>query len=150
MGILICIIAFLGYLQYGHEEQAVNTMVSTSGAFYKQEFDVIANKLFILDKEKYAEELIEKAVKNKYRNVRFSYDITGKPNEMIISVYNTEWHYNPIKHWGGEKQLKKQKEHDSRKARICREKGVTLLTVDFDEPLTEIHIRERLKEKSLI
>ena len=28
--------------------------------------------------------------------------------------------------------------------------GVTLLTVDFDEPLTEIHIRERLKEKSLI
>ena len=66
MGILICIIAFLGYLQYGHEEQAVNTMVSTSGAFYKQEFDVIANKLFILDKEKYAEELIEKAVKNKY------------------------------------------------------------------------------------
>ena len=93
MGILICIIAFLGYLQYGHEEQAVNTMVSTSGAFYKQEFDVIANKLFILDKEKYVEELIEKAVKNKYRNVRFSYDITGKPNEMIISVYNTEWHY---------------------------------------------------------
>lgn len=48
------------------------------------------------------------------------------------------------------KTVKKQKEHDSRKARICREKGVTLLTVDFDEPLTEIHIRERLKEKSLI
>ena len=64
--------------------------------------------------------------------------------------YQGQQHYNPIKHWGGEKQLKKQKEHDSRKARICREKGVTLLTVDFDEPLTEIHIRERLKEKSLI
>ena len=65
-------------------------------------------------------------------------------------TYSVFQHYNPIKHWGGEKQLKKQKEHDSRKARICREKGVTLLTVDFDEPLTEIHIRERLKEKSLI
>ena len=25
-----------------------------------------------------------------------------------------------------------------------------ILTVDFDEPLTEIHIRERLKEKSLL
>ena len=34
-----------------------------------------------------------KRLLNKYRNVRFSYDITGKPNEMIISVYNTEWHY---------------------------------------------------------
>ena len=60
MRILICIIALLGYLQYGREEQAVNTMVSTSDTFYKQEFDVIANKLFNLDKEKYAEELIEK------------------------------------------------------------------------------------------
>ena len=93
MGILICIIAFLGYLQYGCEEQAVNTMVRTSDTFYKQEFDVIANKLFIWNKEKYAEELIEKAVENKYRNVRFSYDITGYPNEIIISVYNTEWPY---------------------------------------------------------
>ena len=93
MVILICIVALLGYLQYGREEQAVNTMVSTSDTFYKQEFDVIANKLFILDKEKYAEVLIEKAVGNKYRNVRFSYDITGYPNENIISVYNTEWHY---------------------------------------------------------
>ena len=87
MVILICIVALLGYLQYGREEQAVNTMVSTSDTFYKQEFDVIANKLFILDKEKYAEVLIEKAVGNKYRNVRFSYDITGYPNEIIISYW---------------------------------------------------------------
>ena len=93
MRILICIIALLGYLQYGREEQAVNTMVSTSDTFYKQEFDVIANKLFNLDKEKYAEELIEKAVENKYRNVRFSYDITGYPNEIVISVYSNEWSY---------------------------------------------------------
>ena len=42
MGILICIIAFLGYLQYGHEEQAVNTMVSTSGAFYKISIEMFA------------------------------------------------------------------------------------------------------------
>ena len=89
MKILICIIALLGYLQYGREEQAVNTMVSTSDTFYKQEFDVIANKLFNLDKEKYAEELIAKAVENKYRNVRFSYDITGYPNEIVISVYSS-------------------------------------------------------------
>ena len=93
MRILICIIALLGYLQYGREEQAVNTMVSTSDTFYKQKFDVIANKLFNLDKEKYAEELIEKAVENKYRNVRFSYDITGYPNKIVISVYNNEWDY---------------------------------------------------------
>ena len=92
-GILICIIAILGYFQYGQEEKVVNTMVSTSDKFYKQEFDVIANKLFIWNKEKYADELIEKAVDNKYKNVRFSYDITGYPDKIIISVYNNEWNY---------------------------------------------------------
>ena len=55
MKILICIIALLGYLQYGREEQAVNTMVSTSDTFYKHDFDDIANYLFNLDKLKYEE-----------------------------------------------------------------------------------------------
>ena len=86
IGILICIIALLGYLQCGREVQAVNTMVSTSDTFYKQEFDVIANKLFNLDKEKYAEELIEKAVENKYRNVRFSYDCKLRSNGMPVPL----------------------------------------------------------------
>ena len=27
------------------------------------------------------------------RNVRFSYDITGYPNEITISVYSNEWSY---------------------------------------------------------
>ena len=93
MGILICIIAFGGYFQYGRGEKAVNTMVSTSDAFYEQEFDVIANKLVIWNKEKYAKELIEKALDNKYKNVRFSYDITGYPNKIVISVYNNQWNY---------------------------------------------------------
>ena len=105
MKILICIIALLGYLQYGREEQAVNTMVSTSDTFYKQEFDVIANKLFNLDKEKYAEELIAKAVENKYRNVRFSYDITGYSNEwsyehnqrMYQIIYSSDNDSNNVK-----------------------------------------------------
>ena len=81
MRILICIIALLGYLQYGREEQAVNTMVSTSDTFYKQEFDVIANKLFNLDKEKYAEELIEKAVENNIETFAFL---------MILQVIRTK------------------------------------------------------------
>lgn len=93
MGILICIIAFVGYFQYGRGEKVVNTMVSTSDAFYEQEFDVIANKLVIWNKEKYAKELIEKALDNKYKKVRFSYDITGYPNKIVISVYNNQRNY---------------------------------------------------------
>ena len=43
--------------------------------------------MFILDKEKYAKDLIEKTIHNKCKNVRFSYDIMGYPNEIIILVY---------------------------------------------------------------
>ena len=93
VGMLICIITLLGYLQYGREEKVVNTMVRTSDTFCKQEFSVLANKLFVLDKEKYADNLIDKAINNKYKNVRFSYDISGDPNEMKISVYKDNWHY---------------------------------------------------------
>lgn len=93
VGMLICIIGLLGHLQYGREEEVVNTMVSTSDTFCKQEFSVLANKLFVLDKEKYTDDLIEKAINNKYKNVRFSYDISGYPNEMKIEVYRDKWHY---------------------------------------------------------
>jgi len=98
MGVLICISVLLGYLQYGREEKVVNTMVSTSDTFCKQEFSIIANKLFVLDKEKYADNLIEKGLNNKYKNVQFSYDISGYPNEMKISVYKDNWYYRRNKY----------------------------------------------------
>lgn len=93
VGMVIYITILLGHLQYGREEKIINTMVSTSDTFCKQEFSVLANKLFVLDKEKYADELIKKAINNKYKNVHFSYDISGYPNEMKISVYKDKWHY---------------------------------------------------------
>ena len=65
MKILICIIALLGYLQYGREEQAVNTMVSTSDTFYKQEFDVIANRQLRINIETFAFLMILQVIRTK-------------------------------------------------------------------------------------
>lgn len=93
IGILICITPFIGYLQCGREEKVISTMTSTSGTFFRQEIVVVANKLVVIDKEKYAEKLVEKAVNNKYKNVRFSYDIIGEPDEIQISVYRNDWCY---------------------------------------------------------
>lgn len=93
IGILIGVVIFLIYLQFGREEKVVNTQISTSKTFYKQEFSVVANKLLIVDKEMYADKLIEKGIDNKYKNVRFSYDISGYPNEIRILVYVDNWHY---------------------------------------------------------
>lgn len=60
-----------------------------------QDIQLHGNKLLrsIWDKEKYAKKLIEKAIENKYKNVRFSYDLMGYPNEINISVYCSVWEY---------------------------------------------------------
>lgn len=92
-GILIGIVALLIYLQYGREETIVNTRVSKSDDGYVQEISVIANKLFIGDKERYAEDVIDKVIRNQYRNVYFSYDILGRPEEIKINFYLDKWDY---------------------------------------------------------
>ena len=92
-GILIGIVALLIYLQYGREETIVNTRVRMSDDGYVQEISVIANKLFIGDKERYAEDVIDKVIRNQYRNVYFSYDILGRPEEIKINFYLDKWDY---------------------------------------------------------
>ena len=92
-GILIGIVALLIYLQYGREETIVNTRVSKSDDGYVQEISVIANKLFIGDKERYAEDVIDKVIRNQYRNVYFSYEILGRPEEIKINFYLDKWDY---------------------------------------------------------
>ena len=92
-GILIGIVALLIYLQYGREETIVNTRVRMSDDGYVQEISVIANKLFIGDKERYAEDVIDKVIRNQYRNVYFSYNILGRPEEIKINFYLEKWDY---------------------------------------------------------
>lgn len=72
-------------------------------------------------------------------------DIYVKEKKLGIE-YQGQQHYRAIEHWGGEQQLIKQKEHDTRKVRICQEHNVKVLAIKYDEPLTESHIRERLQE----
>lgn len=93
VSIVVCVIIIFVYLQYGREEKVVSSMANTSDSYHEQEFSVFTNKLFIWDKEKYAKKLVEKAIENEYKNVRFSYDLMGYPNKINISVYYGMWNY---------------------------------------------------------
>lgn len=93
VSIVVCVIIIFSYLQYGREEKVVSSRVNTSDSYYEQEFSVVANKLFIWDKEKYAKKLINKSLENEYKNVRFSYDFMGYPNEINVTVYYNVWSY---------------------------------------------------------
>jgi hypothetical protein len=66
------------------------------------------------------------------------------PDRRLAFEYQGQQHFHPIKAWGGEKALQALRERDARKAQICREAGVHLVTVDYTEPLTDSHIKERV------
>ena len=55
--------------------------------------------------------------------------------------YQGQQHFHPIEAWGGEKAIKALQERDARKVQICVERGVTLITIDYMEPLTAEYLR---------
>lgn len=44
----------------------------------------------VTGKEQFAEEIIERTIDNSFPDMMFSYDITGYPNRIEISVYTNE------------------------------------------------------------
>lgn len=68
------------------------------------------------------------------------------PERKLGFEYQGIQHYKPIEYWGGEYGFKVVQEHDKRKKELCVENNVTLICVDYDEPLEETHIRNRIKE----
>ena len=67
------------------------------------------------------------------------------PNRNIAFEYQGIQHFQAVEHWGGEKQLKIQKEHDARKKRICQERGVNLICINYFDPLTTEFIVKCIK-----
>ena len=65
------------------------------------------------------------------------------PGRRLGIEYQGQQHFHPVKAWGGEEALRDLQARDARKAEICRAAGVHLVAIDFTEPLTAEHIRER-------
>lgn len=63
------------------------------------------------------------------------------PELKLGFEYQGQQHFHPIKAWGGEKALENLRERDAKKAAICVSLGISLVAVDYTEPLTEEHIR---------
>jgi len=68
------------------------------------------------------------------------------PSREIAFEYQGQQHYYPIDAWGGETALVELKRRDRKKSRKCAKKGVKLIAISFREPLTENHIKDRIKD----
>ena len=69
------------------------------------------------------------------------------PSIKLAFEYQGIQHFKAVEHWGGQKQLEKQQEHDQRKARICEGLGICLICVRYDEELSDLHIRKLIEAK---
>jgi hypothetical protein len=58
------------------------------------------------------------------------------PEEKLAFEYQGIQHFIAVERWGGQKQLEKQREHDARKKRLCKEFEIRLICINYDDPLT--------------
>lgn len=67
--------------------------------------------------------------------------------ELKIGIeYQGIQHYKPVRHWGGNKALKKCKERDYRKREICKRHNIKLIYFTYDEDLSEKIVLDRLEQ----
>lgn len=61
------------------------------------------------------------------------------PDQSILIEYQGGQHYNPVDYFGGEKQFKKQQEHDRMKSEYAKEHGLKLIAIPYTkETISEI------------
>ena len=68
------------------------------------------------------------------------------PSSNIGFEYQGIQHFKPVEHWGGSCKLAVQQQHDAKKKKLCSEKSVHLVCINYDEPLTKEHITQRIFE----
>lgn len=69
------------------------------------------------------------------------------PEMKLAFEYQGQQHFHAIKAWGGEKALKDLQERDRKKAFLCNQKGITLISIDYTEPLTDEYLRHVILQK---
>lgn len=71
------------------------------------------------------------------RRLRFDFCVF-KPDRTIdfLIEFQGKQHYLPVKHFGGEKAVHRQRYNDNLKRRYCLDRGLNLVTIPYwDEPL---------------
>lgn len=74
--VIVLIIIFISapiYLQYGRVAEGYSNIVESSEGGYIENISIVSNKLFITNKEKFAEQIIQKITDNSLKGIMFSY-----------------------------------------------------------------------------
>lgn len=72
------------------EMDALSSHNTTSANWYELNISVIADKDTVLDKDSCSSEIIQHVLDNDFHSIRFSYDLSGYPNEVNVDVFTSE------------------------------------------------------------
>lgn len=87
--LLSCVIIYGCSKEYT-EMDAVSSRNTTSSNWYELDIDVITDKDSTSDKEACSREIIQHILDNDFHSIRFSFDINGYPNEVVVDVFTSE------------------------------------------------------------
>ena len=68
------------------------------------------------------------------------------PNLDLAFEYQGQQHFYAIKAWGGEKALDDVKKRDKIKKDICIKSNITLIEIDYTEPLEQEYIKQKIEK----
>lgn len=70
------------------------------------------------------------------------------PDLNLAFEYQGQQHFHPVDAWGGKTKLLELVERDKLKRTLCQSNNITLIEIDYTEPMTEKYIKEKLKKAS--
>ena len=68
---VLCLLAVILYLQFGRDVKVVSSMNSSSGNCYEMDLTIVANRLIIMDKKKFAENIKNRCMENIFGRLSF-------------------------------------------------------------------------------
>lgn len=95
--IILCLLFTLEifYLQVSREPTVNNVITTSDSEGYEATLTITMNKIVIFNREKTEQTLITQILDNDFKNIQFSYDLMGYPDELTVTVYAN----NFTKYW---------------------------------------------------
>ena len=90
ISILVSCILLSGCTKEPVEMDVLSSHSATSGNWYELNIDVIADKDTVSDRDACSSEIIQHVLDNDFHSTRFSYDLSGYPNEVTVDVFTSE------------------------------------------------------------
>lgn len=88
--ILLSCVLLSGCTKEFVEMDVLSSHSATSANWYELNINVIADKDTVLDRNICSNEIIQHVLDNDFQSTRFSYDLSGYPNEVTVDVFTSE------------------------------------------------------------